>query len=851
MNYPALPKRKRSEVESEEARDSSFQLENLSSSSILTFEHVARLLRAHVPLSWLSSTSQHNLLPNGSILQGTINYVTSWEYAVLVARNVPNGGLYALEKVDQDVFICQPLQPFVTDKWIQDASIGAIPPVSLQMMLHYVPESLAVIPKHDRRTPSLSSIPDFKIPKNRRGMAARLSILGEDGKQETPCASPTLLGPASNDTAQPDEHESGLCISELAVQDKSKSKVEPLVTQPVDAIAIDETIATQDMLAPEYLSQRYLEHLYKSKESIAYYAKGPLSRARARARAANASVTLQNLADFYRESILPAKKWEVKFKESLPHTIMSGISELRGDSDEQASRKKANRRKTKLGKDGLWPIENDYIVRWWQARSVQSIPIEDQEAKIRDAVSKSLRMREAQMQIVLMLEILAIESKLLKPATGELDRAALTAPADVETKVESIESDKPLLVPGKAERTIKKRNLETDLEVLADKLCIWHSIGVEFAFSDMLGDESIYDENTEDPELSKDTLRNFCTDVLIPFYNSKLPLLCKSLCKTLAGPDVYGQSQKAARIKSNVVQMKPGAQTVRERPQSRSRTLDRMLDGDGTRPTSPADTFRSPTLPPVPSFKREPSDFSQRSLSRQNSVSFTNREVDLDADAQATAAKKRKLDRVASQKQELAAAIQALKKPNRQGLGRAFMDEVENRQVERRQPVLITATPRANRRKTIGDVPVGSDKHPLATEDIIVPSSSVKPISMPTSFSSNKKKAVLAAMHETRLHNAVQDTMAMQLSSRLNVPRDTGTAVGAHSSSSVLATPSKSRTINMVFSTPTKRVSSGSAGKENMFQLPTEAIKTMNRAMNMPVEDSIYDMLGWNDNDEI
>lgn len=767
---------------------------------------------------------------------------------MLIARNIPNGGLYALEKVDQDVFVCQALQPFVTDKWIQDASIGAAPPVSLQMMLHYTPEPTSVVPKNHRRTPSLSSIPDFKVPRNRKGAAARLSILGQNASQETPFGSPISLAQDPEITIPENERDLGLGILEPTGQSEIASQIEPVVDSTAKTPVTDENVITQDMLAPEYLRQRYLEHLYKSNESIAYYTKGPLGRARARARAAGASMSSEDLANFYRESILPAKKMDLKFKESISHHIISSLNESKVESDEGTVKKKSARKKTKLGKDGLWPGEIEYVTKWWQTRSLKTVPKADQEAKIRDMISKSLRMREAQMQIVLMLEVLALESKICQTPLNEPGEAKPAGLNSVDTKAESIERDAPVPDVAKTEKRIKKRNLETDLEILADKLCIWHSLDVEFALFDQSDEvQDLHDEN-EEAELSRSQLRNFCADVLIPFYNSKVPLLCKSLCRTLAGPEVYEQAQKAARIKSGII-MKPGSQTLRSRPVSRSRTMDRVLSTEGVRELSPAPAFRSPTLPPVPSFKREPSEFSQRAPSRQNSVSFSNREIDLDADAQATAAKKRKLDRVASQKEELAAAIQALKKPHRQTLGKAYMDEVENRLTDRKQPILITATPRADRRKTLGDIPNGVTKVSTTMQDMVVPSSSVKPVSMPSTLSSSKKKAVLAAMQNGSLPEAGTKSGPKPFSHRLSAVRSTTAAVN-HNDTEVLATPSKARTIDLRFSTPTKTIKSSSAGKENMFQLPTQAIKTMDRVMHMPVEDSIYDVLGWNDEEE-
>ena len=844
MDHRPFPKRKRSDIEAAETRDSSFQLENLSNSSYFTLEPVSKLLRAHLPLSWLASATSAHTLPSGSILQGTIENVTAWEYSVLVARQLPNGGLFALEKVDQDVFVAHPLQPFVTDKWVLDASIGAAPSVTMQMMLHYLPSSDLSQPQHSRRTPSLSSEASFKLPKARRGAAARLSILGKPEKQEQSSSSPLLPGLLDDGIAMPivdtrDENQSTITRQPEPPSEEVKEEDFSSMLQHQENGTIQ-----PDMLSPTYLRQRYLETLYKVKSPLSYYAKGPLSRARARARATDASMTLPDLAAFYRESILPAKKMDLKYKDSFK-TVVDQI--VQTSAAEVTVPKKT--RKTKLGKDGLWPAEKDYVVDWWKARDLTPVAAEQRDSVLKDATT-FLRMREAQMQIVLILEVLSIEAKDIKRVPEQVPKQPMSEGADV--KVESIEQDAALC--EKRDKQIKKRNLETELDVLADKLCIWHSIGLEGDF--FSSTTSIGRGDNDDSVDAKDRLRNFCTDVLIPFYSSKLPVLCRSLCKTLAGPELYDQVQKSTRIKKDETQQLPPGAAIKRRPMSRSGTLERVLSEDSLQRASPPALSRSSTLPPVPQFKREPSEASRRPLSRQTSMSFSSREVDLVADAKATASKRRKLDQVATQKQELAAAIQALKKPNRQGVGRAFMEEIESRKLELKQPVLITATPRINRRKTLNDIGGGEVVLQEPAHDMFIPSSSLKPrnatnlIFAPTS--SSKKRAVLAALHDTP-SRTTSETDPLQLTSRASksISQQASTSQRSHQ---VLSTPTKTRSIDTILRTPTKKSSYSSSGKENRkFELSDMAFRTMDRAMNMPVADSansIYDKLGWNEDDD-
>ena len=835
-------KRSRSDIEADETRNSTFELENLSTTSSLSFVPVSKLLRAHLPLSWLGSADAHSSLPSGTLLQGQIKHVASWEYSVLVSRKIPNGGLYALEKVDDGCFVVHPLQPFVTEKWIKEASIGAAPPVSMQMLLHYVPAQEPSQSQDLRQVPS-STAPDtvVKVPKNRRGAAARLSILSQSEKRDGDDSTPS---PLLQELPQRME-----CSTATATPAQAQAQGKPEELQSI--IHTDNTVDAEpsmtldesptDLLTPAYLRQRYFDHLYKVKTSLAFYVKGPLSRARARARLDKASMTTADLANFYRDSVLPAKKMDLKYKESLKDAVLKLVQESGAAEDEKALKKST--KKTKLAKDGLWPTEPDFIRFWWHHRdSKTSRAQEDHANELQDAIAAQ-RMREAQMQMILILEILSIEAK----QNEKRDNPQQQMPENADVKVESIEQE--ILAEAKPERQIKKRNLEAELGMLADRLCIWHSVGLEV--NTLANGESEEKIGEGEQVESRDRLRNFCTDILIAFYNHRLPLLCRSLCKTLAGPALYDQIQKETRVKQESTRNFPPGAALR-RVSSRRGTMERVLSEEGLQQPSPPALVRSSTLPPVPAYKREPSERFSRPPSRQSSISFSNREVDLEADAQATASKKRKLDLVASQKQELAAAIQALKKPNRQSAGGGYMDDLEQRKVQLKQPVLITATPRANRRKAVGDTRDDPLVLPPVGGDMMIPSSSVKSRNIETFMSaqrsSSTKKAVLAALHETPSRSANRKSDQVQVNSRAK-NRVKPIEKLALAQESVFATPAKpqQKDLSEVFTTPLKRPKICSQEKENEFQVTEVAVRTMGRAMAMPVADTIYDTLGWND----
>lgn len=818
-------KRKIGDVEAEETRDSSFQLVNLSDDSCLNFEPICKLLRAHLPLSWLAATHTTDVIASGSLLKGAIPQITAWEYSILVARLLPNGGLYALEKVDDDCFVLHTLQPFVSSKWISDASIGAVPQVNMQMMLHYLPTASTseALPTASRRTLSISSESELKIAKNRKGAAARLSILGQSIKHESQPASPTL-----NDiqtVTSPAKVEVNAVIAPAISHEKISPEVGGELGKS-ETTAQDDPNLPIDMLSADYLRQRYLETLYTTKSPLSYYSKGPLSRARARARAPDATLSLGELAIFYRDSLLPAKKLDLKYRQS----IRDAITQIIQDSTQDVEVARTSKKRTKLGKDGLWSIEPKYIAKWWQEVQNSTKSPAALETRIGQAIS-SLRMREAQMQILLILETLSVEAKQSMPAPAP--PIVLEALGSSDVKVESIENEAGSSV--KSQKAAKRRNLETDLELLADKLCIWHSIGLEDTIHS--SSPASRPEHDDTQSHSRDSLRNFCTEVLIPFYSSKLPILCKALCKTLAGPELYDRAAKAARMKDESSKaIAPGA-ALQRRPPSRGNTLDRVLSDGSLRHSSPPVLVRSATLPPIPHLKREKSETPQRQFNRQASMSFTNREVDLVADANVTAVKKRKLDVVAVQKQELASAIQALKKPNRQVLANSYMDDVEARKQKLKKPILITATPRAHRKMTLTDLEVAPISEPFLVPSLLA--------STPYS---QKKKAVLAALQATPSKTLSKKKNATQAWSDIDNPSVLSTPV-IEKDSFVFATPVKQNRSTAAFHTPKKSTSESELKKDD-FVLTDTAFKVMDRAMKKPFDrndESIYAKLGWED----
>ncbi|KAK5053949.1 hypothetical protein LTR84_001911 [Exophiala bonariae] len=730
-----------------------------SKSQIVTFTPVTLVARACLPLAWLNTSAP----PSGSspfVFEATIQSVQEWEQRVLLARCLPYGGLHAIERVGNETFVSCPLHHWVSEEWCKNAAIGIVPDVDPNLLSNPRPAS------SHARTWSASSVNALptpkspKRPKNKRGALARKSILmpkdlvSHDLTSEM-SSSPSLLPQQLPTSEIPLQSLPITPVPQIKPENPFEAAI-PLQMENVPPVTIAEALISTPLdeeISYERLRNQYLDHLYTSKTSLAFYVKGPLSRARAHVRTAkDSAASIIELTNHYRESVLPTTKIDLKYKESLSK-VVNAISTDEGNEEPQ--KKKSGKKRSKLGKDSLWPDEKDFIRKWWGGREVKAgLPsASGHEEELRKWTAE-LRTRETKMQLLLILEVM-----LLEMASARLSETP--TPLDPEFKLESVEVDPNSIIaktPSKA--TKKKRDLPSELDTMVDRLCIWHTL----SFEDFAGDTK---KEASSKAKTNDTLRDFCKDVLVPFYSVKLPDQIKSLSRKLGGsgispqrPKLHARSSQLSRSKSvsgSATRAFPGKPVAK-------RTLERVLSEDQTnRHASPPILSRAstgPMKPIIPSLKRERSerpDSRNGMLSR--AVSFSNREVDLVADSRAHEVKRRKLDRLAEQKRELDAAIAALKKPNRGTVAGAFMDEIEQRKAQvTSQSVQIAATPRTRRIRDQEpfepELPLMPSTMTVRSQETMIPSSSIKPrFGIPSSShiprSSAMKRAVLTAIHET------------------------------------------------------------------------------------------------------
>ncbi|OAX80693.1 hypothetical protein ACJ72_04970, partial [Emergomyces africanus] len=507
----------------------------------------------------------------------------------------------------------------------------------------------------------------------------------------------------------------------------------------------------------ESLRSQYLEALYISKTSVAYFAKGPLSRARATIQSSNEQSLLKptDLSNFYRECILPVKKMEIKYKDSLPEAIQNipiGMSDDEIPSN-SSKRRKRKAKKSKIGKNGLYPEEIDLVRKWWRNRSISETSVPQQSSRQEEVkrLIGDLRLRETQLQVLLVLETISLESSYSSGTTEGL--SPTTEPQASQAQKRTKEK--------------KHQDLNVLLELLVDRLCIWHAV----SFGDILPTESASGKSESTGKAAgNDKLRDFCTEVIIPFYAGRLPDQCKAISRKLGGPVAISPTRPAISRSKSGSALQPGAAVKRTHSQrSQQRTLQRVLTDEKMVSRSRAPSLsRSNTAPSIPGLKRENSEPPLLSLISgarggiRKPKRVDNREIDLDAVAKQHEVKLKRMNSLLDQKKELDAAINALRKPNRELAAKDFVETAEKRVSTGNtrkskhpirnplgQRVQVMATPKGSRKKdcvfaaaaagslrSIQREQTSSNEKPvpspaLSSDIQLIPSSSARPSHIP------------------------------------------------------------------------------------------------------------------------
>ncbi|KAH7414308.1 DNA replication regulator SLD3-domain-containing protein [Phaeosphaeria sp. MPI-PUGE-AT-0046c] len=464
----------------------------------------------------------------------------------------------------------------------------------------------------------------------------------------------------------------------------------------------------------ESLVQQYLDALYMSKTSLAYFAKGPMTRIRnAFTSPEEGAAPTHELVTFLRSMILTLKAGEKKYFEKLP-AIIRALPPSSLSEEEQlagASKPRKTRKKMKLSREGLYGHEGAVVRKWWFSDVSCGDPQGDEtlDQRIKRRIGE-LRVRETLAQVILMLEIIALEAlTTYKPAPEDQPMDETQPQEETQTKIKK--------------RKRKLDDIGLQLEFLLDRLGIWHDTGEAGILNYELKQTQQHGEaDGSGKGLASDRLREFCIEVVNPFYMNRLPEQARIVNKKLGGP-AHSTPSKRKAMRPPATSRKSGEAQEPDAKKSR-RSLARVATDTVRRSTdrfTPALSRSATDSALIKGIKREGSEaplsaipFS-RSPSRDNRRSMSHfqylaaREVDLTTPSATATAKLKQKKRV---DEEVKEAITALRKPNRGLAAGGYVDENERRSLglasrSRKQAnpvrrvgtdVQVSQTPKAGRR---------------------------------------------------------------------------------------------------------------------------------------------------------
>ncbi len=213
---------------------------------------------------------------------------------------------------------------------------------------------------------------------------------------------------------------------------------------------------------------------------------------------------MKDLIEFLRSIVVTPALLDTKYFKSVPDLIAE-MKALVESSDNGGAKKKRKRRPktTRIGKTGLYRAEDEYVRTWWKANKPD---LHDDEVAVRPEEESyhisCLRTRETQLQIILILEVLALES--MRPAENEAEsQLPGLAPSPLEAGA------------AKAAKKRKTQDFSVLLDILADRLCIWQSTTPDEVKALAESQRKGTDVDRSD-KASPDPLKDFCVDIIIP-----------------------------------------------------------------------------------------------------------------------------------------------------------------------------------------------------------------------------------------------------------------------------------------------------------------------------------------------
>ncbi|KAI4625170.1 uncharacterized protein J4E87_005016 [Alternaria ethzedia] len=827
-----------------------------------TFRPVRVIGRSQLPLTFLDISADDNFAPN-SLFAAHIDILEDGECdsqdhagpKILVARFEAKNLLYAIERVKPRVYSICKLAGWLKEKDVTDLW----DPRNLQkLQTRPAPETNAAVQGEWWQQAAVETH-TVDLPPRRARMTMMRPKLQPEIKKEH-------------------EHQPDLALeaprSEYLDTTSTEFPLEPMPDAP----------SPQEQLA--LLVQQYLDAIYMSKTSLAYLAKGPITRIRNTFTSAEEGAPpTHELVTFLRTMLLSPKASEKKYHEKLPSLIKEMPPGSYSDDEHgpSVSKPKKSKKKMKLSREGVYPQEEAFVRKWWQSElpSGDSTAPETLDQRIKRRIG-DLRVRETLAQLILMLEIVALET------------LSTQKPPEQQATADGSHAQTEQPIPKKRKNKLDDINLQLDL--LLDKLCIWHATE-ELGILDFDEKPSRQHDGPDGSgrNSSNDRLHSFCVEVIIPFYINRLPEQALMVNKKLGGP-THSLPTKRKAVRPPLTSRKSGSSKEPEAKKSR-RSLARVATDNTGRTTEriTPSLSRSATdsalldgikregsevpLSAIP-FRRSPSKSARQSMSQIRHLQ--GRQIDLAEPSAAASAKIKHKQRVEEDLQE---AILALKKPNRGLAAGGYIADIEQRGLglpkQSRKPtvtvrktirdVQVSATPRAGRRtkNLVEQTPTHHHYDPFVrppgaaappSSEFCVPSSGVRPPATMVPATGHRHSTARSLAQSGIAETPSKAPNSLPFSTDSVRRKIFATPMKAAASSSDGRGPAQSH----VFETPVKPTGSPPPNDAQfapaaIAATPTKpASATANKVAPIALafvnkhdaEPSIYDALGWNDDDD-
>ncbi|KAI1410865.1 DNA replication regulator SLD3-domain-containing protein [Hypoxylon sp. FL1857] len=857
------------------------------------------LPREHLQLSFLDLSLPYGSFESSRSFESSIKILElegrmGSHPVVVIARMESDKTVYAVERQKNGLYTLCHFGPWVDLQELERHATVSLP----QFIEKRSNPSIDTNTSHPITTPHLH----HETKKRRLAIEAIQSLVKKPTRSRSvsttsqiiPLAEATSQTPGSGQDGP--ESRPGTAYSHPNAPPMESIKPQAQIQAPKASEIDDSLVAPTADAIFDNIRNQYFESLYNSMGSVAYFAKGPLSRARAAFHLdCDLNLEMNDLVDFLTSLVMTTAQFDKKYRETIPN-IISKMKPIFQDSDaeQNTAKKKRKSKKMKIGKDGLYPTECDRVKNWWSARMPQfkedeaMTTAEPHETKLQIAW---LRSRETQLQMIIILEILALEPLLIPrnaedsqlPGLPGLEEMAVDAPKDPPTKKHSrLRNSLPVLI-----------------DIHADRLCIWHSTALEEV---RLPDNRTtnQDQDTQDsPRATSDPLKDFCVDVIVPFFSARLPEKADYLSRKFGGPLMMPPPKSKSKKSEKPVPVpkaksKPGSAARRSASSKVPATLESALSEESVKhrrsmsrgPSGVIALMRSAS---TTMLKRENSEpISMTSIPRAGSASSKGRLSRPTVAAPPNRRSEEKAKKDALVKAELHDAISILRRPHRDVVGKDIAEAAERRantslsQLKKsRKPVqhpraldIVKATPVGKRFTDVFGTSVG--KQPIHSRSAesnglsAIPSSSLIPSSGPrkrsheTAFTLDECRNIPRSGASTSRVEATPVKSLSHKQSFLSVPEEDNDAILASSpimlrkSSSMMSfrdsgiemdelteTPVRPRAVpasmeGLVAATPTKRrILDTTAANTN--KAAAENGKDPGRKM------SIYERLGWDD----